>query len=230
MLLKIYSLRGTTKSVFNVEDETEYNKHSGIVIQIAERLLLKEKRKLEIDEHNFKLLQFLLHYFNESSKSELVFPDETYMNHKQIMLMGNVGVGKTFIMDVFAEYLRIVNNSNAFETISITELIDYYKLHNHLDEYTYNKSNFKQNERTTAKNICLNDLGLKTYLHFGVDTKSFIDDFLYARYELYCKYDVKTHITTNLSVAELEKSFNFRLVDRFKAYNVIDLGGESRRK
>ena len=227
---KIFNLKGTTKNVFNVEIEAEFNKHSNIIIRIAEQLLAKEQRDFEIDRHNVLHFKFLLYFFNNCPEAEQIFENEAYKNHKQIMLLGNVGVGKTFIMDVFGEYLKITNNSNKFEAVSITELIDYYKLNNHLDEYTYNKLNQKNGHSTTAKHLCLHDLGLKTHMHFGVDTKSFIDDFLYARYELYCKYDIKTHVTSNLSVEELQKNFNFRLLDRFKAYNVIDLEGESRRK
>jgi len=192
--------------------------------------MAKEFREFEIDSHNQKVLKFLLLYFNQDKQAEQVFPEEEYKNHKQIMLLGNVGVGKTMLMQVFSQYLRMTGNPNAFFNVSVTEMTNYYKIHNHLDKYTFNEQISERKFNGNPVNLCLNDLGLKTHMHFGVDTKVLMDDFLYARNELYVNHEKKAHLTTNLDVTELKKAFDYRLTDRFKAYNIIDLGGESRRK
>lgn len=133
-------------------------------------------------------------------------------------------------MQVFSLYLKLTGNPNTFFNVSVTEMINYYKVYNHLDKYTFNELNSERKFNGNPVNLCLNDLGLSTHLHFGVDTKVLIDDFLYSRYELYMNHYKMAHITTNLSVAELKKVFDYRLADRFRSYNIIDLGGESRRK
>jgi len=190
----------------------------------------KEFRTFEVDDYNRKVLKFLLLYFNQCKEAEEIFPEENYKIHKQNMLVGNVGVGKTMLMQIFSQYLRLTGNPNTFFNVSVTEMINYYKTFNHLDKYTFNELSNEKKFNGNPVNLCLNDLGLSTHLHFGVDTKILVDDFLYSRYELYLTHHKMAHLTTNLSVEELKRTFDYRLTDRFKAYNVIDLGGESRRK
>ena len=211
-------------------NEAEYITHSKVVTTIGKTLLAKEFRDFEVDEYNEKVLQFLLLYFNNCKLAESIFPDENYKIHKQIMLIGKVGVGKTLLMEIFSEYLRITENPNRFSNISLTEMIHYFKLNNHLDKFLYNELAESNGTRTKAKNFCLHDLGLVTYNHFGVDTKLMIDDFMYARYELFTSRGLKAHITSNMCVSELKTMFDARLIDRFKTYNIIDLEGSSRRK
>ena len=43
------------------------------------------------------------------------------------------------------------------------------------------------------------------------------------------RFGKKSHITSNLGIAEFKKRFGPRLVDRFKTFNVLPLCGESRR-
>ncbi len=192
--------------------------------------MAKEFRRFEVDEYNRKVLRFLLLYFNHCKEAEEIFPEENYKIHKHIMLVGNVGVGKTMLMQVFAHYLRVTDNINAFYNVSVTEMINYYKVHNHLDKYTFNEQSGKSRFNGNPVNLCLNDVGLNTHLHFGVDTKILVDDFLYSRYELYMNHHKMAHLTTNFGVTELKKAFDYRLTDRFKAYNIIDMDGESRRR
>jgi DNA replication protein DnaC len=230
ILYRIKNLNGITKSVYSLEDDAEYVLHSKIITHIGQALLAKEFRNFEVDDYNAKILRFLLLYFNNCQLAETIFPNEHYKVHKQIMIIGKIGVGKTMLMQIFSEYLRITDNPNQFVNISITEMINYFKIHNHLDKFIYNELSEHKGRKTNAINFCLNDLGLSTYNHFGVDTKMIIDDFLYARYELFIAQDKKAHVTSNLSVGELKKMYDARIIDRFKSYNILQFDGISRRK
>lgn len=179
LLLKLPSPSETIKSVFDLSDEKEYVLHANIVKRIGDILMAKEFRAFEIDEHNQKILRFLLLYFNQSKEAEQIFPEENYKTYKQIMLVGNVGVGKTMLMQVFSQYLKLTSNPNTFFNVSVTEMINYYKVFNHLDKYTFNELSSEKKFNGNPVNLCLNDLGLNTHLHFGVDTKVLVDDFLY---------------------------------------------------
>lgn len=208
-----------------------YQAHARLLVTIANKVLAYQHRKFVIDDNNRDVLRFLLYYFNDCPLAEKVFPDRGYKLHKHIMLHGNVGTGKTILMEIFSEYLHYTGNPNFFYNLSVTQMINYYTLHNNLDRYTFNE---EENKGFQCKpvNICLNDIGVQTTTFYGMDTKVLTDEFLHARNEIWSQYHLKAHVTTNLSIEQLKKKYadGFgRLIDRFKTYNVIPLGGESRR-
>lgn len=215
----------------DLTSEDVFNQHSRLVCDCGKLCMAKEFKSFIVDDNNKKILRFLLYYFNNCQKAEDVFPDKKFKVHKNLMICGSVGTGKTMLMQVFAEYLKRTNNPNAFHNLSVTQMINYYKQHNHLDRYTYNEEGSKSFEGNPV-NVCLNDVGLQTHLHFGTDTKVLVEDFFHARSEIWSQTGKMAHITTNLSPKDIKEYFNDeygRLVDRFKFYNVIHLQGESRR-
>lgn len=208
-----------------------YHAHTKLFLQIANKVLAYQHREFVIDDNNSKVLRFLLYYFNDCPLAEEVFPGRSYKLHKHIMLQGNVGTGKTLLMEIFSEYLRYTNNPNFFYNLSVTQMINYYTLHNNLDRYTFNE---EENKGFQCKpvNICLNDIGVQTTTFYGMDTKVLTDEFLHARNEIWSQFHLKAHVTTNLSIEQLKEKYKDgfgRLIDRFKTYNVIPLSGNSRR-
>lgn len=208
-----------------------YHAHANLFFQIANKVLAYQHRAFVIDDNNREVLRFLLYYFNDCPLAEEVFPGRGYKLHKHIMLQGNVGTGKTLLMEIFSEYLRYTGNPNFFYNLSVTQMINYYTLHNNLDRYTFNE---EENKGFQCKpvNICLNDIGVQTTTFYGMDTKVLTDEFLHARNEIWSQFHLKAHVTTNLSIEQLKEKYKDgfgRLIDRFKTYNVIPLGGNSRR-
>lgn len=208
-----------------------YQAHANLLIKIANKVLAYQHRKFEVDDNNRDVLRFLLYYFNDCPAAEDVFPGRGYKLHKHIMLHGNVGTGKTLLMEVFSEYLRYTNNPNFFYNLSVTQMINYYTLHNNLDRYTFNE---EENKGFQCKpvNICLNDIGVQTTTFYGMNTKVLTDEFLHARNEIWSQFHLKAHVTTNLSIDQLKEKYKDgfgRLIDRFKTYNVIPISGDSRR-
>ena len=202
-----------------------------MVAEFGNSLMLREYSDFQIDEYNQKVLRFLLLYFNGSVEAEKVFPEEDYKIHKNLLLIGEPGTGKTMLMQIFADYLRATRNDNQFTNISATQLMNYYKVNGHIDKYTYNETASTQTFNGAPFNVCLNDLGLMTEKQksYGTMLTQVTDEFLFARYEIYQQMGKRYHITSNLSVKDLKKRFEERLVDRFKSFNVIELRGGSRR-
>ena len=213
-----------------------YAYHSQLLVKIANMVCLRQqRRKFEIDDFNKDILRFLLYYFNDCELALEVFPDRHYKLEKNLLIIGKVGAGKTLLMQVFSEYLRYTDNPNYFYNLSVTEMVNYYTIHNNLDRYTYNEENSKA-FMPQPVNICLNDIGIESRLHYGQDTKILTNDFLHARNEIWTQTASDrrkfAHLTTNLSIQKLKEEFKDefgRLVDRFKTYNVIELKGTSRR-
>lgn len=223
--------RRAERECHTLEDEKTFQWHARLTVLIANKLLLPQRRKFVIDEHNKDVLRFLLYYFNGSPLAEQVFPDARYKLHKNLLIMGGVGTGKTLMMQIFSEYLRYTKNHRFFHCMSVTQMVNYYTIHNNLDRYTYNEENSK-GFKPEPFNICLNDIGVQSKTYFGMDTQLLTYEFLHARNDIWTQLGNTAHLTTNLTIKQLEEKFadGFgRLIDRFKTYNVIKLTGNSRR-
>ena len=220
---------------YDLTDPEEYNVHANMVVEMGNNYMLREFSRFMVDEHNKDVLRFLLYYFNNCPLAESVFPNENYKIHKNILLIGEPGTGKTVLMQVFTDYLQATNNDNQFVNIGMTQLMNYQKVFGHIDKYTYNElkgeSRQEAYDGVNPFNICLNDLGIATeeQKSFGTLLSQVTDEFLFSRYEIYQQYGKRYHITSNMTVKELKQRFEARLVDRFKSFNVIELHGGSRR-
>ena len=216
---------------YDLTNPNEFYAHRDFIKRLGSDYTGREFRDFEVDENNAKVLSFLLYYFNGCRLAEKVFPDEDYKIHKNLLLVGDPGTGKTILMQIFADYLRLTHNPNRFQNLSVTQMMNYYKMNGHIDLYSYNEGQSK-GFKPEPFNICLNDIGLETenQKSYGTSLNSVIDEFLYARYEIYQQFGKKYHITSNLNIDDFKDRFKGRLIDRFKSFNVIPLLGESRRK
>lgn len=219
---------------YDLQDEEAYKAHANLLLYIANNVVLaRQRRQFVIDDYNRDIIRFLLYYFNGCSLAEEVFPGRGYKLHKNVMLQGGVGVGKTLLMQIFSEYLMRIRSPRFFYNLSVTQMVNYYTLHNNLDRFTFNEEENK-GFQCTPVNICLNDIGIQDKTFFGMDTGLLTDEFLHARNEIWTQYGKCAHLTTNLDDKALRKRFERndgfgRLVDRFKTYNIIPMGGISRR-
>ena len=218
-------------SNFNLADPEEYEQHGKIIMGIGQNYLDREFRKFVIDPQNAKIFRFLIYYFNGCKLAESVFEDENYKVSKNLLLIGSSGTGKTLTMQIFSDYLRLTENPAVFQNVSVTQMMNHYKINGNIDWFTFNEI---QSNRAEGKpfNICLNDIGLETenQKSYGTALNSVIDEWLYARYEIYQQFAMKYHLTSNLAVKDFKQRFGTRLIDRFKSFNVIEFTGESRRK
>lgn len=225
-------MRRKQEKAQDLSNEEVFNAHANTLIWVANNIVLAhQRRKFVVDEHNKKVLRFLLYYFNGCPLAEEVFPSRGYKLHKHIMLQGAVGTGKTLLMQVFSQYLSITDNPRFFHNLSVTQMVNYYTLHNNLDRYTFNEEGNK-GFKCEPVNICLNDIGVQSTKFYGIDTDTLTNEFLHARNEIWTQYHKMAHLTTNLTNEQLKQKYKDgfgRLLDRFKTYNIIPLTGESRR-
>lgn len=215
-----------------------YTAHIEILKYVANEIILKpQRRKFEIDDNNRDVIKFLMYYFNECDLAEKVFPGRGYKLHKNILLQGGVGVGKTMLMQIFSEYLKRTKNPRFFYNVSVTQMVNYYSIHNNIDRFLYNEKESKGFQGSPVS-LCLNDIGVDNRPFYGIDTQTIVNDFLHARNEIWAnlsEYDRRfAHLTTNLTDEQLKMKFQQkdeygRIIDRFKTYNVIPLSGNSRR-
>jgi hypothetical protein len=227
--------REALKAYPDLSDPDVYNLHAHLFLYVANNIVMApQHREFRIDDNNRQVVRFLLLYFNNSPLAESVFPDRGYKLHKNILLKGNLGVGKTMLMQCFSEYLRRINSPRAFHNLSVVQMVNYYTIHNNLDRYTFHEEE-SRGFMPRPENVCLNDVGLNDdKVFFGMKTSVLTDEFLLARNDIWAGWGKFAHITTNLDEAALIARFTRgdaygRLVDRFKTYNVVELTGDSRR-
>lgn len=228
-------IKRAKKAFPDLTDPAVYELHYNLFLYIADNIVLRpQRRKFVVDDFNRDVIRFLLYYFNNSPYAENVFPKRGYKLHKNIMLQGGLGVGKTMMMQCFSEYLKRIGSPRFFHNLSVTQMVNYYTIHNNFDRYTFYEEDSK-GFMPKPENVCLNDVGLNDdKVFYGMNTSVLTDDFLLARNDIWAGWDKFAHITTNLDekalIARFTKGDKYgRLVDRFKTYNVIPLLGESRR-
>lgn len=220
-----------TKAFDDLTNNDIYKIHANIFMMCANSILVQQGKKFVVDDTNRNIIRFLLYYFNNCGLAMKIFPNSDYSLNKNILLVGDVGVGKTLIMDAFSLYLKETKNPRFFYSVSQTQLLNSYKLHNNIDKFIYNEEKSK-NFEGEPMNLCLNDIGLQTTKYYGQDSQSVINELLYARYEIWATRGKFLHLTTNLDKNDIHQLFSDefgRLNDRFKMYNVIPITGKSKR-
>lgn len=219
----------------DLTDPAIYEMHYNLFLYIANSIVIApQHRRFVVDDNNREVIRFLLYYFNNCSLAESVFPGRGYKLHKNIMLQGGLGVGKTMIMQCFSEYLKRIKSPRFFHNLSVTQMVNYYSIHNNFDRYTFYEEDSK-GFMPQPENICLNDVGINDdKVFYGMKTSVLTDDFLLSRNDIWAGWDKFAHITTNLDEKALIERFTNgdkygRIIDRFKTYNVIPINGKSRR-
>lgn len=79
----------------DLSDPDVYKRHSQFLYDCANFVLAREGKTFIVDDSNKDILRFLLYYFNNCPLALEVYPDEDYNLYKNILIWGDVGVGKT---------------------------------------------------------------------------------------------------------------------------------------
>lgn len=141
--------------------------------------------------------------------------------HKGILLFGGVGVGKTTLMQAFRQ-----NQAFSFRIISCREIEGQYATDGD-EAVTRFSTNYDVSVNSNAFGhkvigYCFDDLGTENTntKNYG-NAKNVMTDILLNRYD--SKLDPRsTHITTNLTGEEIERTYGTRVMDRItENFNLI---------
>lgn len=199
--------------------------HMLVFKRIGDALLRVSRRSFEIDKDNNPTIRLLIAHVNGWDVDI-----EGHDTRKNLLVVGKPGCGKTLIMQVLSEFIKVLKLPSPFVNTSMTEVMNYQKVNSHIDYFTFNTEHSK-GYQSKPFGICINDLGIGTerQKNFGTELSVVTDELLFARYEIYQQRGIPYHITTNLDLDDFRRRFGDRLLDRFSSFNVIHLTGDSRR-
>jgi len=151
--------------------------------------------------------------------------------NKGVLVIGNIGVGKSAMMKVIQRLFK--DTDRCFKKVNSTELKD---MSEELtsgqikDVYGYE----------LKQDLYIDDIGLFSDVKRYGNTVNIISEIILERYNLFVECGFKTHFSSNVvaaltnkesTVPTLEKMYGNRILDRIKEMcYLIDFNGESLRK
>ena len=165
----------------------------------------------QVDEFNKDVIKKLCFYFTGNQEFEKM--GDGYSLKKGILLFGNIGCGKTALMEVCRG-----NPMESFFMKNCKQIVELYEKSG-IDEIEvfHSKNNSVRNPfGHTEYGYFFDDLGTERVpaVYFG-NQLNVMDEILFLRHSK--RIDLKrTHITTNLIPDELSKLYGNRNVSRFK--------------
>lgn len=172
----------------------------------------------QIDESNRELISNLFNYFNEIEGALDL--------QKGLWLVGDIGTGKSTLMRLFSDYLRI--HCQGFKMHICSKVSNDYAMSGDLDAYTFNQTGYVGEPVP----MCFDELGRETLPanHFG-QKLNVMQHIFHVRYSLWQSTRLKTFVTTNCDTASVEVLYGDFIRDRVREmFNVVVVKGGSRRR
>lgn len=181
-------------------------------------------KHLDIDAQNEMIFLNLAYYFTNDSRGE-------FNLEKGICMFGGVGVGKTTIMKFLSRNQKqsyIIKMCRAVEDEFAKDGDGILKQYGVSIEPARNSDPFGHQ----ILGFCFDDLGTEPLSrYYGKDT-NVMAEIILNRYDNNLPFN-QTHITTNLSIMDIEKRYGPRVTDRMgEMFNIVNFDKEakSRRK
>lgn len=194
----------------------EYVHKTGI-----QTMLRNEEPNYVIDKTNSNTIKSLFQYFT----GNVEFCEQNNIDlNKGILLIGNVGSGKSLLMKVFKNYTANVLHCNSFRSYSSPEIIANVNMNgiSYLNLFADNNDGYKAQPITAyIDDIC--SLESEQVNNYGTKIEV-IERLITISYEKYTRYRKLTHFTSNIYPEKMLKFYNERVISRLiEMCNIITL-------
>jgi len=189
--------------------------------------------KFKIDQDNQLAFDLLCHYFSNSKEFVSLALNAGVPNpslEKGLLLAGNWGTGKTWMMRLFQK-----NNRRVYHVVEAKDLAILYKKAGDeaIVQYKQKIKNAFNDPSVffqTEAALCVEDIGAEDVKgNFG-DKSNIVGDIVEGRYVNKCLVGW-FHGTTNYTSEQLKEYYSGRVTSRLReSVNLIELGGPDRRK
>ena len=197
----------------------------------------REQGPFDLDEHNRPIIRALVAYTTESP---LFAGMPCIINgpgdlRRGIALVGNVGTGKTYLASVWAKWCR--NVSRGFQETSARSVArefmqrDFEGIEKY-GEWSYATKQTTSGSRSKGRPLTwlFDDMGNELPVNRFGNKVDVMAEVLQDRYDGFVRDGMRTHITSNLSRAQIGEMYGPRIADRCgQMFNFILVPGASRR-
>jgi len=190
-----------------IAEKSKENRMTDDALKRALTIFSELNPEFIFDKDNIKEVIALLHYFAGINY--------TLDITKGLCISGNVGVGKTYMLNAFNKYAKKIRSGMAFRSTSVSTLI------------------LKQDREVlfTDDNLFVDELGIEkdyTIIVYGTPASDYIDLVFMELYSAKFIKGKQVHITSNFDQEETKKQYNIRLKSRFdEMFEQITLKGIS---
>lgn len=184
----------------------------------------------QVDDRNRDTINDLFYYFHKIEGGRL---DPA----KGLWLEGEVGTGKSSLMNIFSNHMRRYWNGNGFKIYTCSTISKEFATNpandveaaDILDRYTFNKLGYRPYYRVA---MCFDELGREPIPSARYAFKmNVMEHILHLRYTFWQNEGLLTYVTTNLNAEKVETMYGDYIRDRrAEMFNLIAMTGESRRK
>ncbi len=200
--------------------------------------MMKHKNDFNMENFNRLIKEFMPYFiFDENNKIVIQSLLDSINKEKGVLIIGNIGTGKTLIIQAFQYYLqnyRIENspemgNDKIHLNIEITNTRDIcfdFNVKGYAGVEKYYRNKLSEGYYTYPV-YCFDDLGIENQaINYYGTVEDVISNLLFLRHGK----NVKTYATTNLTNKQIKERYGDRLGDRFnEMFEVVYLKGKSKR-
>lgn len=177
----------------------------------------------DIDDENREVITMLLKYFtgNPAFESEPELRNPSL--RKGILLAGNVGSGKTLLLDI----LRACHfPGQSFGRQTCRQVAQRYASEGFKEIEMFGAKAVRfEHGKKKCSHLFFDDLGAEGDMSFFGNKQNVMAEVLIDRYEHFLKNGLITHLTTNLDLDGIEQEYGNRLLSRMhQMFNFIPLG------
>jgi predicted ATPase len=190
-------------------------------------------KPFSLDQNNQIIFDLLCHYFAEDEGFVAIAENLGVSNprlEKGLFLAGNFGVGKTWLMKLFAKNKRQVYHLHNAKQVADAFEVDGEEAVRSFVQPIKNAYNDGARFYQPYSGLCLDDIGTEDVKTNYGNKKNVIGDLIEKRYAAgHC--GILLHATTNLTAAQLKEFYGERVTSRMReVFNFITLPGQDRRK
>jgi DNA replication protein DnaC len=212
-------------------NQWSYDQTKGFMLYRAAQIFTD--KKFTLDSENTLIFELLCYYFSNDKQFIALAENAGIPNpslEKGILLAGNFGVGKTWLMKLFAR-----NQRQVFHVKHAKDIADAFGADGEdaLMEFVNKPKNAINDTQAFLQpyaGLCIDDLGTEDIKNHYGNKRNVLGDLIEKRYAKN-NIGVFLHATTNLDAEQIKSFYGGRVASRMReVFNLFEMNGNDRRK